>query len=162
MALHWRALLSRVRVRVNLGVVSLDVTPPEPESKTARQIITQLEDRRFLFSPFEKEDQGHVVESILETREWLGQLVQDIPDSSNLFLSSTTLRAACRKFLDSVGANQYAGMQLGFPFILSLGELRAQFGQCIAELALNYQIDVPDALVGVLPPESQRVDKPAK
>jgi hypothetical protein len=162
MALHWRALISRVRVRVNLGIVSLDVTPPEQESTTARQIITRLEDRRFLFSPFEKEDQGHVIESVLETREWLGKLVQDIPDTSSLYYSTTTLRAACREFLDCIGANQTAGIQLGFPFILALGELRAQFGQCIAELALTYHIDVPDSLVGILPPGIQRIDKPSK
>jgi hypothetical protein len=77
---------------------------------------------------------------------------------SELARSLRAMRAACRKFLDTVQDDErildYGGHHNHFAswtFNGALGELRGVFGIHIAQLAAEYGLDVEDDLAEILP-----------
>ena len=135
--------------------------PPEPESDVAQRVISELEDRRVLYNPSEMELPAHCVESIIQIRRMLTCELKNLDQSSNLAASLKAMRAACRKFLDTVqtderiikfGAshNHFASWQ----FNGAVGELRGVFGIYIAQIAVQYGINVDQPLSTILPIEA--------
>jgi len=69
------------------------------------------------------------------------------------------MRAACRKFLNTVGEEESDIIKFGshlnhyasWIFIGALGELRGVFGIHIAKIAAEYGLDVEDSLASILP-----------
>jgi hypothetical protein len=69
------------------------------------------------------------------------------------------MRAACRKFMDSVQAGEVRIIQYGasqghyasWVFISALGELRGVFGIHVAALAAGYGLDVEHELAAIVP-----------
>ncbi len=157
MPLNFRAILSRIN-GIATPIGGINWNPPKPEVKIVKELFVFLEDRRFLYTPFESEDHNYVVQSVLQTRERLSQSIQEDRDSV-LVQGTIAMRAACRTFLDRVGTSSSHAIQLGFSYVLALGELRAQFGFSIARIALAYAVNVPDSLIGILPPQTKREDK---
>lgn len=157
--ISFRKLISRVPrfqltgLSIPIGGISWQVDKNERD--VAQSIIFFLEDRRFLYSPFEHEDYKWLVDSVLETRKQLSDAIKDnnLSDSSILGSSLILMRAACRNFLDKVSQKQGRPIETGFDFILALGELRAQLGASILQVSVAYEIDLPDALESVLPPQ---------
>jgi hypothetical protein len=110
-----------------------------------------------LYAPDEVEIPAHCVESVLRIREFLthelgaGGVPNDVADALR------AMRAACRKFLDSVDLEQLRveGPVLrgfaGWRFNQALGELRGVFGIHIAQLAVGYGLDVEEPLASALP-----------
>jgi hypothetical protein len=131
-------------------------TPPEPDRKVAGRVIAFLEDRRVLYSPSELEIPHHCVDSVLQIREYLTHELQGLDRDTPLAATLRALRAACRKFLDTIGPldHRYGPIDHGYHgwvFITALGELRGSFGIHLATLATSYGLDMEDQLASILP-----------
>jgi hypothetical protein len=111
-----------------------------------------------LFNACAVEDPRHCAESALQIRTKLTEVLQEAKEGSELFKHLTSIRAACRKFLDSGHADasddfRFAdrySLHTSF-FFMALGELRATIGQHVALMAVKWEIDVENDLASVLP-----------
>ena len=134
-------------------------TPPEAERTVAARVVTFLEDRRVLYAPSEVEVPHHCVQSVLHIRQDLTRELQAVDRDSPLSATLRALRAACRKFLDTVGPMDHRFSPIGngyqdWVFIGALGELRGTFGIHIATVATSYGLDVEDELAAILPADA--------
>ena len=141
-------------------VFGLSWNPPESDRTVARRLLRFFEDRRVLYNPSEMEVRKHCVLSVLEIRDKSTSELESL-NSEDLIGPIRALRAACRKFLNSVGdpddeivrfgahRNHYASWE----FNGALGELRGVFGVHVAQLAAKYGLDVEDDLSKILPGE---------
>lgn len=135
-------------------VFGVSWNPENTSRDIARRTILFLEDRRVLYNPSEMEDPRHCVISILEIRKFL---TNQIPDTADEKLQEPlkALRIACRKFLDSVGAEEnripFGNHRASRTFNSAIGELRGVFGVHIAKIAAMYGLDVEDNLASILP-----------
>lgn len=133
--------------------------PPESQRAIARRVIAFLEDRRVLFVPSEMEVPQHCVESILRIREFLTQELGALEPDKPIAQALRAMRAACRKFLTTVEADDRRIIQFGaernhyasWIFNGALGELRGVFGIHIASLAASHGLDVEGDLASILP-----------
>jgi hypothetical protein len=134
--------------------------PPKLESEAAQRLVTELEDKRVLFNPSEVEVPHHCVESIVQLRRVLTDELKGLDRESNLAANINAMRAACRKFLDSVqfderiirfGSDQ--GHFASWHFISAVGELRGVFGVHIAQISAQYGINIRTPLSTILPGE---------
>lgn len=135
------------------------------ERATAERLLSFLADRRVLFSPFEMEDPGHCVQSVLQVRTFLNALLLDWPQDSVLRHHITSLRAACREFLDSVNPSElpptlwlpdqsHAPIRPGAGGIWldALGRFRTHVGYHVAAIMAAYGLMIEDQLGVILPP----------
>lgn len=134
--------------------------PPEADIAVARRVLSYLEDRRVLYNPDAMEVPEHCVESVLQIRRQLTGEIGDLMTDSELGASLRAMRAACRKFLDTVGVGGrseivHFGAQRGhwasWKFTGALGELRGVFGVHVARIAAQHGLDVEGGLASVLP-----------
>ena len=88
---------------ISVPVFGVSWNPPEPQVTVARRVITFLEDRRVLYVPSEMETPDYCVKSILEIRQYLTKELASLESSTELAASLRAMRAACRKFLNTVG-----------------------------------------------------------
>jgi uncharacterized protein DUF6650 len=131
--------------------------PSETEKQIARRLITYLEDRRVLYDPHEVEVLEHCVASVLQIRAYLTRTLGSLGEDSHLAKTIRAMRAACRRFLQ-----RNAGMARDphgawgvtrWIFDQSLGEMRGTFGICIAELAVQHNLNIEEPLAQILPPD---------
>lgn len=143
-------------------VFGVSWNPPEPRRDAARRVVAFLEDRRVLYAPEQMEIAHHCVESVLDIRRFLtGELQQPVePDALTIGLRA--MRAACRKFLDVVGADEdivrygyHQGHWASWVFNGALGELRGVFGVHLAQIAVEYGLAIEDELAAILPGEEE-------
>jgi Family of unknown function (DUF6650) len=144
-------------------IFGISWNPKEADVTKARKVITFLEDRRVLYAPSELEVPEHCVRSVIDIRHFLTTELVVLDFDSELSKSLRAMRAACRKFLNTVqdgerrvitfdsNYNQWAG----WVFIGALGELRGVFGIHIAKLAGQHGLDVEDDLASILPAEDE-------
>jgi hypothetical protein len=133
--------------------------PPESERKVAKRIMSFLEDRRVLYSPYDMEMPTHCVESINEIRRYLTDEIGSLASGSELETNLRALRASCRKFLDKTQDHKHEMRYLRPPFdnisswifISGLGELRGVFGIHIAKIAVSYGLDIEKELATIIP-----------
>jgi hypothetical protein len=133
--------------------------PPESECVVARRVLAFLEDRRVLYSPSEMEDPHHCIESVLRIREFLTTELSKLSSDKEISLSLSAMRAACRKFLSTVEADERRAIRFGaslghfasWVFNGALGEIRGVFGVHVARIAAAHGLDVEDELASVLP-----------
>ncbi len=138
---------------------------PKLEIDLAQRLINFLEDRRVLFNPYEMEMPEHCVQSVIELRAFLTDLIGELPKKEGLPEHLRSMRAACRRFVDATGELQrHGGRYLrgsGFGFALfgnALGELRAAMGFHIGAVASMHGLDISDELATILPPEPAKDD----
>lgn len=132
--------------------------PAEPEVGAARRVVAFLEDRRVLYAPDEMEVPQHCVHSVLDIRHFLTVELGALTDG-DLHRSLRAMRAACRKFLDTVGPDDdeivlfggQHGHWASWKFSGALGEMRGVFGLHLARLATEYGLDIEDELAQILP-----------
>ncbi|HET7833963.1 MAG TPA: DUF6650 family protein [Gallionella sp.] len=156
--MKFREVVSRV-TGLSVPIFGLQWNPPEPECAVARRVLTFLEDRRVLFVPSEMEVPQHCVESVLRIREFLTKELSALNPEGELALSLRAMRAACRKFLTTVEADDRRIIQFGashghyasWIFNGAVGELRGVFGIHIARLAASHGLDVEGELATILP-----------
>lgn len=140
-------------------VFGVQWNPPESQRAVARRVIAFLEDRRVLFVPSEMEVPGHCVQSILRIREFLTQELGGLDSDQPLAQSLRAMRAACRKCLATVEADDRRIIEFGahynhyasWIFNGAIGELRGVFGIHIATLAVAHGLDVEGDLASILP-----------
>jgi len=140
-------------------VFGVSWNPPEPEVRKAQRVATFLEDRRVLFAPLSWEVPEHCVASVIEIRHFLTEELSASDSFDELSATLRAMRAACRKFLDTLGVakqpkkgKRTARIHLNsWAFISALGELRALFGLHLARLAVEYGLDLEDELTSILP-----------
>lgn len=147
--------------------VGVQWQPSKVEVTVAREVVTFLEDRRVLYAPHEVEIPEHCVDSVLEVRRFLTTKITEAGEKSDLGASLRAMRAACRKFLDRVDAEDLRGARSAFDrgyagwiFWGALGELRGVFGIHVARIAAAFALDVEDRLAAILPAEDAAEDAP--
>lgn len=145
---------------VSTPIFGVSWNPREPHVAVARRVVTYLEDRRVLYNPYELEIPQHCVTSVLEIRQFLTDEIAALNDDSGLSQNLTAMRTACRKFLDTVQADDRI-IQFGFYrdrghyaswiFNSALGELRGVVGIHLAQVAAQHGLDIKDELASILP-----------
>ena len=144
---------------ISTPIFGVSWNPPELQVSVARRVITFLEDRRVLYVPSEMEIPRHCVQSVLEIRRFLTDELAHLDSSFELGASLRAMRAACRKFLNTVGDEKgdvvkfgsHPGHWASWVFNGALGELRGVFGVHIATLAAQHGLDIEDELASILP-----------
>jgi len=133
--------------------------PSEAECAVARRVLAFLEDRRVLYVPSEMEIPHHCVESVLRIREFLTTELGKLDSEKEISRSLRAMRAACRKFLTTVEADDRRIIQFGgeyghyasWIFNSAVGELRGVIGIHVAALAASHGLDVEGELASILP-----------
>lgn len=157
--MHFDEIASRL-TGLSCPVFGVSWSPPESERAIARRVLTFLEDRRVLYVDSEMEIPSHCVESILRIREFLTGEIGRLSGDGELVSSLRALRAACRKFLDTVDDGRHhdiirfggrSGHYASWTFNGALGALRGVFGVHAAHLAAAYGIDVEEQLASTFP-----------
>lgn len=144
---------------ISTPVFGVSWTPLETERGVAQRVIAFLEDRRVLYSPSEVEVPRHCVHSVIEIRHSLTKELGTLDRNASIEQSLSAMRAACRKFLDTVQADERTFVRFGadrshyasWVFIAAIGELRGIFGVHLATLAVAYGLDVEAQLATILP-----------
>lgn len=153
-------ILSRLNgISTPVGGVSWQ--PPVSDVATARRVIAFLEDRRVLYNPYEAEVAAHCIDSVGEIRRFLTEVLAAGGIADDLGGPLRAMRAACRKFADTLGVEsdraQLYRTDFGVPsihdfvFNQALGELRGVFGVHLAQISVRYGIDVEDSLAAIIP-----------
>jgi hypothetical protein len=155
--MKFREVLSRI-TGISTPVFGVSWNPPTAHVVVAKKVITFLEDRRVLFNPYHMEDPGHCIESVFEMRRFLTEQIGNISGNDGLPLNLRAMRAACRKFLDTVknndskaGRPHWRGMSDQWIFISAIGELRGVFGIHVATIAAQHGLDIEGDLSSILP-----------
>ncbi len=144
---------------ISCPIFGVSWNPVEADVTKARRVISFLEDRRVLYSPSEMEVPDYCVQSVLEIRRFLTTEIGNASFDDELSKSSRGMRAACRKFLDTVQADGRSVVRYGghynhhasWVFNGALGELRGVCGIHIARIAAQHGLDVEDGLASILP-----------
>ncbi|MEM9859349.1 MAG: DUF6650 family protein [Bacteroidota bacterium] len=133
--------------------------PKESSRNVAKRILSKLEDRRVLYSPFELEIPTACIKSIREIRYLLTDELSQMDEDEELTNSIRALRSSCRKFLsktEKLDIQSIPGTTISdWIFLSSLGELRGVFGIYIAKISLSYGIDIEENIVKIIPEEDK-------
>lgn len=156
--MKFREMVSRV-TGISCPVFGVQWNPPETECAVARRAVVFLEDRRVLFTPSSMEVPHDCVESVLRIREYLTGELQKLDSKAQLAGNLRAMRAACRKFLDTVQTDDRNVVRFGgqyghwasWVFNGALGELRGVFGIHVLQIALAHGLDIEDELAAILP-----------
>jgi Family of unknown function (DUF6650) len=148
---------------ISTPVLGISWQPAESEVAAARRVVAFLEDRRVLYQPSEQELPTLCVDSVLQIRLFLTSEIGKLGNKSELATNLRAMRAACRKFLDTVGVEdrdivRYArqdGHYASWTFYGALGEMRGVFGVHLARIAVRFRLDVEDDLATLLPAEAE-------
>jgi hypothetical protein len=156
--MKFREVASRV-TGLSVPIFGVQWNPPEAECVAARRVLAFLEDRRVLYVPSEMETPEHCVDSVLRIREFVTGELGKLDAGAELAQSLRAMRAACRKFLATVEADDRRAVRFGahqghyasWIFNGAVGELRGVCGVHIARLAASHGLDVEDDLAVILP-----------
>jgi hypothetical protein len=149
---------------ISCPIFGVSWNPSEADVTKARRVLAFLEDRRVLYVPAEMERPDYCVRSVLEIRQFLTTEVSNRDFDSELAHSLRAMRAACRKFLETVQHDRrdiivfanHLHHHASWVFNGALGELRGVFGLHIAKLAAQHGLDVEDTLAAILPAQEDR------
>lgn len=146
---------------ISTPIFGVSWDPPESERSIARRVIAYLEDRRVLFAPDTAELPYHCVESVIEIRKFLTDEIGKLDSGTELSKRLASMRAACRKFLDRIGAAdkqgevmRYGGIHGNWANLLftdALGQMRGVFGVHILMIAGNYGLEIESDLARIIP-----------
>lgn len=148
----------------SVPVFGVSWNPPQPEIGTARRVLTFLEDRRVLYNPYHLEVADQCIQSVLDIRRFLTEVIGQLGADSKLAEHLRGMRAGCRVFLDatSPGARRIIRSHWAGPFessfFTALGELRATIGLHVAAVAVMHGLDVEGELAEVLPTAPRKDD----
>jgi hypothetical protein len=133
---------------LSVGTLGASWERVETERDEAKKLIIFLEDRRVLYEPFDIEVQDHCIQSVLQIRDYLTNLLSSLESSSKLAQTLRAMRASCRRFLNMSQAKRRPSH---VEFVTALGELRGVFGIHLAGIAAKYALEVEDDLASILP-----------
>lgn len=167
--MRFKDIVSRL-TGISSPIFGVSWKPPESERSVAKRIIAFLEDRRVLYSPSEMEVPDHCVQSVFEIRKTLTTEIAKLDEKAEITASLRAMRAACRKFLNTVQADEGRIIRFGaerghyasWTFNGALGEMRGVFGVHIARLSAAYGVDVENDLAVIIPGEDVPVNSTAE
>ncbi len=143
---------------ISCPIFGVSWNPPEAQTKVVTRLIRFLEDRRVLYVPSEMEVPHHCVQSVLDIRRFITNELLSIDNGSELATTLQALRAACRKFLNTISEKQdiilygaHRNHWASWEFNGAVGELRGVFGVHLARLAAQYGTEIEDELASILP-----------
>ena len=173
--MHWKEVVSRL-TGFSVPIFGVSWNPPEAEVAVARRVVAYLEDRRVLYTPFAWEVPEHCVESVLQIRQFLTEVLLSLPDRKGLAEHVRGMRAACREFLTPTAIEHFDPMHGKRPRILvprnvwdrsgpdewrfwaALGELRSRLGHHLGAIAVMYGLEMEDELATILPPKPEETE----
>jgi len=148
---------------ISTPVFGVSWNPSESERAIAKRIVAELEDRRVLYNPSSLELPEHCAQPVIEIRHLLSTELGKLDNETNLAKSLRAMRAACHKFMDSVGANERIirfGARRGdfasWQFNSAVGELRGVFGVHVAQIAAQYGLDIEGELASIIPGRDEK------
>jgi len=144
---------------ISTPVFGLSWSPPETDREIVRQVITFFEDRRALYNPYNIETTAWVIESVLEIRKKLTDILETLDENPNISPHLRAMRAACRKLMDEAEKQMKGRYPYRGDIFTALGEMRAIFGIHIAQLCVKYGIDIESDLATILPIEDNEPKK---
>ena len=156
--MKFREIINRL-TGISTPIFGAQWNPSELEVTKARRVISYLEDRRVLYAPWELEVIQFCIDSILDMRRFLTAELGDIDVESELAQSLRAMRAACRKFLDTVqGGRRVIPSRHWNPrgdsnwvFDEARRELRGVVGIQVAKMAAQHGLDIENDLASILP-----------
>lgn len=148
---------------ISTAVFGISWEPPELERDIARRLLTFLEDQRLLLGNYQflRGHPNYVENALYQLRNRLTEELETLDQSSPLAKLISSMRAACRKCLDSIQMSsprsyRHHGDDYYYPIDpigwATIGELRATFGLHIAQLCVRYGLDIEEELKSILPP----------
>jgi len=148
--MNWKEAANRLN-GVTIGPLGAQWALRPADAEVARRVIRFLEDRRVLYNDYAWEEPDHCLQSVLEVRRFLTAEITTLKDGSDLLGPLRVMRAACRKFLDTMQQDGRRHLYLhngheAFGFYSTLGEFRGAIGPQVALLAAHYEIDVENEL----------------
>lgn len=161
--MHYKEIVSRL-TGFSIPIFGVSWSPPAAEITVARRVIAYLEDRRVFYNPYHMEMESHCVDSILETRKFLTEIIGNLTEGSELASHLRAIRAACRRFVDTVRDSGHPRPSRHFKgpfeteFFEALGQLRATAGIHIGVIAVMYGLPVEGQLSEILPPAVEEPD----
>jgi hypothetical protein len=162
--MHYKEIVSRL-TGFSIPIFGVSWNPPPPAEVTlARRVIAYLEDRSVFYNPYHMEMESHCVDSILETRKFLTEIIGNLTEGSELASHLRAIRAACRKFVDTVrdpthpGTNSRFRGSLETEFFEAVGQPRATAGIHVGAIAVMYGLPVEGQLSEILPPPIEERD----
>lgn len=160
---------SEIAARLNgfsTPIFGVSWTPPTVDVAMARKFLVFVETRRVLFSTYTNEVPEECVQSVIQIRDFVTEIMGAGGIAHELEGSLRLIRRYCVRFLERVGVTEdrqddYAPRRhlIGEPrwamhdywFGEALGELRAGVGIQVARMAASYGLDVEDDLARTLP-----------
>jgi Family of unknown function (DUF6650) len=150
---HEQNPVTNVTIPPGFGV-TWEFVPGDKE--LARQAIIFLENRRVLFGARHLEDEMECVQSAVEIRNRLTDLIPAAKQGGGVENSIRAMRAACLKFVEAAGpgGRNFRGRHGGGagPFGQALGELRSLMGVQLALLTARYDLEIEEELASIFPP----------
>ena len=156
--MRFKEILSRL-TGISVPIFGVSWSAPEAHRAVAKRVIAYLEDRRVLYNPSYMEMPEHCIQSVVEIRAQLTQEIGDLDADAELAVTLRAMRAACRKFLDTVCPQQGEIIRFGaspghwasWVFNGALGEMRGVFGVHLAILAAKFGLPVENDLAAIIP-----------
>lgn len=162
-----------------IGFLSISASwnPPVAQRTVILRLFNFLENRRVLYVPTNFEIPGDVDRSVIEIRQELTQVLNDLPENSRAARRVRHLRTACRHFLEDAPPDyrniayrlrddfgrgpparwhDHGERALTPGYFVALGELRTTFGLQLSALAAEFEIDVEEDLASVFPVAVER------
>ena len=91
---------------VSTPIFGVSWTPPTVDVSVARKVVAFVETRRVLFSTYTNEVPVECIQSVLQIREFLSEVIGAGGPASNLVDSLRLMRRYCLRFLQRVGATE--------------------------------------------------------
>lgn len=148
---------------VSTPIFGFSWEPPRSDVAAAREVITFLEDRGALYEPYIVENPQYVIVSILSIRAEMTRIMAPGGLNAELMSSLRTIRAACRRFTNTLDAHTEGNRLIVPPTVFgieqmhdigfnqALGQLRGVVGTEVAKIAAAHGLDVEDGLASILP-----------
>jgi hypothetical protein len=147
----FKEIASRI-TGVSIPLFGISWNPPESDREIVRETFIFLEDRRALYNDYAHELDHEVAKSVLAIRSELTTALKRLSQNSEAAPCFSSMRAACREYLDSARPRSHGGP---FSFMVELGKLRAMIGIQVAYLAVKYGINVDGDLAHIIPPKDR-------
>lgn len=148
------------------GVVKFKLPKFSRNKKIAEDLITELEDRRFLFEDVEHEHIRRTIDSAQNIRNYLKtEVLKKTNRDSELHYSASKMQLACHDFLkvESLLSKSDDGFydysdQNHRAFSKALCQLRIEFGMALLRIIGHHNIDNVKAHLGVIMPPTPMYD----